>query len=232
MRTRMSKCSRCPCLLVAFWIGFAASVCLAGPAAEPGPVLLRTDSLPLGAPFQPGDGAGVSPTLDLHEHPRAATEPFGTPGTAWLTIGSAVANNFSDATDANLNVAYGWFIAQDVEFDLELGGWILNEGSDTAGGASISMDVRWHLVNKDDWSLFLEAGIGVLGSTSDVPVGGTSFNFLPRLGGGFTRRISDAGTRLQVGVRWHHISNARILGDTQNAERNAPLVFVGIMIPF
>jgi hypothetical protein len=69
-------------------------------------------------------------------------------------------------------------------------------------------------------------------STDDVPNDGTSFNFTPRLGVGFTRQLTDSGIRLEGGLRWAHISNARITGDADNPARDSAMLYVGLIFPF
>ena len=66
----------------------------------------------------------------------------------------------------------------------------------------------------------------------DVPPDGTSINFTPRAGMGVTRALDDSGTRLMVGVRWAHISNARIEGDGENPSRDSVMGYVGVIWPF
>lgn len=102
------------------------------------------------------------------------------------------------------------------------------------------MIFRWHIWHADDyeWSVFGDAGIGILGSFANVPDGGTSFNFLPRLGFGYTRAFNESidgesrGARWMVGVRYHHISNGRIGGDSSNPARDAICIYAAITIPF
>ena len=72
----------------------------------------------------------------------------------------------------------------------------------------------------------------------NVPDGGTGFDFLPRLGGGFTKALTPSedgesrGPRLMIGVRWHHISNGRIASDTRNPSRDSILGYIAITFPF
>jgi hypothetical protein len=71
-----------------------------------------------------------------------------------------------------------------------------------------------------------------------VPDGGTGFDFLPRVGIGFTKAFSDSvdgesrGPRWMVGVRYHHISNGRIASDSRNPARDAVCVYAAITFPF
>jgi hypothetical protein len=179
------------------------------------------------------------PKLTQMEEPEsfagAAPAPvptFGKANTKWWTVGPGVAYNFNKATDVNLRGAYSYFLVDDVEFSVELNGWYFDQPGDNAIGINPAMVVRWHFVDRDPWTLYLDVGIGLLLASDNVPDGGTSFDFTPRAGGGFTRRLDDAGTRLQVGLRWHHISNGRIFGDSSNPGRDALMLYAGIQWPF
>lgn len=164
---------------------------------------------------------------------KAAPRPrFGEPESTWLTIGAGIGHDFDDATDANIHAAYSYFLIEDVELAAELGLWYFGEGAEFAVGVSPNIVFRWHFVNTEDWTVFADAGIGLVFSTDDVPDDGTSFNFAPRAGVGFTRRLNDSGMRFQAGLRWHHMSNARITGNTDNPGRDAPFVYAGIVMPF
>ena len=169
------------------------------------------------------------------EESKPAVKAFGAPGWQAITVGAGVAFGRTDsqsATDINGSVAWNYFLVQDFEFSLEGAGWYFNQPGEDQGGGSASLAFRWHFVNKKSWSIFAEVGIGVLGAGGDVPTGGTEFNFLPRAGVGFTYQLTDSGIRLQGGVRWHHISNARINGDSNNPSRDGVMIFTGIMFPF
>lgn len=176
------------------------------------------------------------PTPDQDDHTALSTAGprlrFGQPGYRSWTIGTGWAPDFEGSLDANLHASLNWFLIQDVEFSLEGAAWHFNQPGDNEGGGSLSIVFRWHFLNKESWSLFADAGIGALLATGDVPDGGTSFDLLPRLGAGATFRLDDQDTRLIVGVRWHHISNARINGDDENPSRDAPMLYAGLVFPF
>jgi lipid A 3-O-deacylase len=182
------------------------------------------------APAQP---AGTDlPPLQLDVPARATPQPdFGAPGTDWLTLGLSVADDFDQSTDYNLHGAWSRFIIQDVEFGVEADVWYFDQDQDPAVGVGAGLLLRWHFVSRPTWSLYTDVGMGLLGSTDDVPDDGLSFNFTPRAGFGATFDIA-WGARLDVGVGWHHISNARIFGDADNPGRDAPIVSIGIRIPF
>lgn len=170
------------------------------------------------------------PTAD----PAPAPQPvrFGEAGSRWWSIGAGVANDFADSTDVNLHGSISWFIAQDVEFAAELGVWYYHQPGDDQAGINPNMVFRWHFVNTGTWTVYTDVGIGLLAATGEVPEGGTSIDFTPRAGLGVTHALGDDGTRLQVGVRWAHVSNARIAGDDDNSGRDSVMLYAGVIFPF
>jgi hypothetical protein len=159
------------------------------------------------------------------------TPRFGEADSLWVSGGLGAADNFRDSVDAYAWTSISWFVAEDVELGLELGLWGHNQpGNDTAS-LSVSNTIRWHFLNTDGWTLYGDIGFGLLGSIRTVPDGGTGVNFLPRVGVGFTRRLTES-SRLQVGLRWHHISNARIGGDLRNPSRDSTMLYMGVIFAF
>jgi len=163
---------------------------------------------------------------------QPAPARFGDQGTDWWDLSAGVAYNFVDSTDWNLRLAWSHFIIENVEFSVELNGWYFNQPGDNAFGINPAFVFRWHFINTGNWSVYADAGIGILLATSAVPEGGTNFDFMPRIGGGFTYKLDDRGDRLQVGLRWHHVSNARIEGDFNNPARDGLMFYTGLMFPF
>jgi hypothetical protein len=104
-----------------------------------------------------------------------------------------------------------------------------DQPGDNAVGLNLSAILRWHFVRQPDWSLYIDGGAGLLGTTNDVPQRGSSFNFTPQVGGGTTIRLNDE-QRLMIGVRWHHISNADIY--TGNPGLDTIFGYVGVNLPF
>lgn len=158
--------------------------------------------------------------------------PFGHQGARRFTLSTGAASDGTGGSDFQpIAVAFSSFVDDDVEVLAELGTWYFDQDGDQAAGLSMTVGARWHALNRPTWSLFVDAGIGVLAATDNVPEDGTSFDFLPRLGGGATFEIGNTGTRAIIGLRWHHISNARIFGDVSNPSRNAPMVYFGVSFP-
>lgn len=210
---------------------------------------LLTIALPLAALAAPALADDASPTLDYtpaHFHydpPEDAAKTdapsvkehaaFGTKGSHWLTVGTGIADNFKSAVDINAHIAWSTFLVKDVEFALEGAGWHFNQPGDNTGGISGAMVFRWHFYNDNNWTVYADVGIGLLAAFDDVPATGTSLDFMPRAGMGVTKRLfEDQDTRLQVGLRWHHISNARINGDDNNPSRDGAMIYAGLIFPF
>lgn len=190
----------------------------------------RLSAAPARVEFRPEAGASDAPTGSWWRDPGEFTRA----GSTWLTVGGGVAPDFSDNTDFNAHLAWSKFLVDDVEFMLELGGWYHNQPHDDAFGLNPNLVFRWHFLKSEDlaWTVYADAGIGLLFTTDDVPQGGTHVNLMPRAGAGVTRRITDDGARLILGVRWHHISNARVNGQDENPSRDAPMFYAGVSFPF
>lgn len=184
--------------------------------------------------YTPAEFRAARPQADGDDPAHPAPRPaFGAKGSQWITLGTGWADNFTDSVDANGHLAWSTFLVDDVEFALEFAGWHFNQPGDNTGGVSASMVFRWHFINTGNWTIFGDLGIGLLGAFDEVPDGGTSFNFLPRAGAGVTKRLfEDADTRLQLGLRWHHISNARITGDEDNPSRDGAMLYAALIFPF
>jgi hypothetical protein len=159
---------------------------------------------------------------------------FGRTGSQWLTFGAGYAYDFDKESDYNVHAAWSRFLADELEFAVEVGGWYFDQRGDNTGGVNANMVFRWHALHDEnyDWTVYGDVGIGLLAAFDLVPDGGTGFNFTPRAGAGFTRRLGDGQTRLQVGVRYHHVSNGRIEGDERNPGRDAVMLYAGIIVPW
>lgn len=224
-----------------------AMVSSAGGAQAQGSGALTLDldaamqAVALGQPADtpPDATPGADASVSMDETIAASRPGFGHAGARLWTFGGGYMNDFDDNHAGEFYLGYSHFIADELEFNLELGAWYFNQEGDDAAAISPIMNFRWHFLHDDapagqayDWSIFGEAGFGLLFATDNVPDGGTGFDFLPRLGAGFTKQLDDAGARLMVGVRWQHISNGRIEGDARNPGRDSVMVFVGLMFPF
>lgn len=157
---------------------------------------------------------------------------YGTSGTEHLTVLSIFAPNLRGEFDAGLSLQYTTFLIDGFEVGAEGTFWGFFQDDDTVG-VSAGLVMRYHFYRSERWSIFADAGMGAAVSGDDVPDGGTSFNLMPRLGAGVTwRMFEDSPTRLVTGLRWHHLSNARVKGEEDNPARDAPGLYVGVTFEF
>lgn len=203
-----------------------AIVALGGPG-----VASADDGLALNAPTGGFTYASASQPEPQAEKPAEPAKRFGDAGSKWWTLGAGAAYDFSDYEIGDLNFSWSYFLAKDVEFNVEGAILYFNQPGNNAVGFSPSMIFRWHFINKGDWTVFADLGIGVMVASDEVPSGGTQFDFTPRAGAGVTYALTE-DLRLQVGLRWFHVSNARINGDDNNPAIDAPMLYAGLIWPF
>lgn len=207
---------------------------LALPAAAFGsdnaPLLASSASLIL-QQEQPGTTPGAAPIA------TAASDAFGETGFWYWGLSTGVA--FTDeATEYNGHLTFGTFLTEGFEFNFGVGGWHHDQDDEDGGDADDAQSInptigfRYHFMPRDPINVYIEAGIGLLFSSDDVPADGTSFNFTPRAGVGALWRLDpETGLRLDTGVRWHHISNATTSGSDDNPARDSIKVYVGLIFP-
>lgn len=173
---------------------------------------------------QPGD---TEPALADSDIPTEA-EPFGRARQQHLTI-TGFSTTFSvEATDVALGLEWSRFLADDFQWIVE--GRVLhsNQPGDNVLAGNFRMLFRYHAINRDTWTAFADIGVGLLIATDDVPADGTDFNFTPTVGVGATWQLPGSAARLVGGIRWHHISNARIDDNLLNPSRDDIAVFLGV----
>ena len=167
---------------------------------------------------------------------------FGAAGTTWWGLQGGV-GLAPDAVDSQLRVSVHRFLADDFEVRGSVAGWFHAQDGDDAGSGEVAVGWRWHFVNRGGdgggvggggvpWSAYADLGIGLLGSSGEVPDGGTAFNFTPRVGVGVTVRPWAHAARIDAGVAWHHVSNAAIAGSDENPARDGLRVYAGVLFPF
>ena len=160
---------------------------------------------------------------------RGGSKPFGAKDSwRWQVLGSWM-NDFDAANQLEAEWSASWFFMQNVSMDFGLSGdAILQPGTD-AGGGGASLMFRWHFLARETWSLFADAGCGMLFTNEPVPSDGGRVNFTPRVGVGGTIDIG-GDARFMGGVRWFHISNANT--GENNPGRDSIQLFGGVSFPF
>lgn len=165
---------------------------------------LRLDVLP-GTPFPKGTWSfelEASYTVPI----RFSTDEFTT---ATAGVGYYLFDNFSVSA-----FAHGLLVNQ--ELDHNTGG----------GGASILL--RWHLINIDRFSFYLDGGGGLAWTNDPVPTGGTTYNYTARAGGGVAYRLKE-DLHLLGGARYFHLSNANQHGRENNPSFDGVEYYIGLM---
>ena len=205
------------------------------PAATAGFLALLTAST---APAESGSASLYQPDDATADAVIAEALPaFGDPGEWWWQYGGGGGSSVNNGDYSVM--AFGgasYFLARDFELSLDLTVWYLgedHEDGDDAVALNVNPKFRWHFINEADFSLFAEAGVGLLVASEEAPEGGSEFNFTPQAGAGATFALSDdTAERLIVGVNWRHISNANSFGSDRNPGRDDVVVYVGVMVPF
>lgn len=154
------------------------------------------------------------------EFGRAGLERWYIQGSAATTLDDDKARRFG-----LLGAGISHFFANGHSVNVELNGLAFDQTGEDAVGLNLAVLLRWHFYRQQDWSLYVDGGAGILGTTREVPSAGSHFNFTPQVGGGATVRIK-GNRRLMVGLRWHHISNADIYDN--NPGRDSLMGYVGL----
>ncbi|MEA5472134.1 acyloxyacyl hydrolase [Spirulina sp. 06S082] len=226
-----------------FWVSnpsFARGVMVSQPVAEnPENLLAQFEEMPAIEEDEfPESQAIEIPKLETKTLAIEAEEllenqdlPFGTVGQNRWYIQGAGATNLDSDDDGEFGLVgagLSYFFAEGHSVNLELNNLAVIQKGKDALGMNLAVILRWHFYRDPDWSLYLDGGAGILGTTENVPSGGSSFNFTPQAGLGATIRMN-GDQRLLLGLRWHHISNANLF--TSNPGRDSVMGYIGITWP-
>lgn len=135
--------------------------------------------------------------------------PYATQGSVawWFEAGGGA--NFDHGWMALGGVGVEWYPVDGFAVGIRGDGIGVGlEGTPATAGGGASLLLRWHVLLREEWSIYVEGGCGLAYFSSPVPRGAARLNFTPEAGVGLTIALSDH-TRLLGGVRWYHISNAQ-----------------------
>ncbi len=155
----------------------------------------------------------------------------------WMVQGGVgVDVRTSDNLFGQVGGGVSYFMIDNLSLDIELNGMYFSQIDDDAVGVNLVFLFRWHFLAEEKWSLYFDIGAGLLGTTAhvpgvepDEPSGGSSFNFTPQSGFGFTVEVAE-NTRFFAGARVYHISNAQIYPN--NPGRDSLFFYAGVSFPF
>ncbi len=91
--------------------------------------------------------------------------------------------------------------------------------------------LRDHLLSFDRFTLFSDVTFGPVQDSVRIPADGTYFNFATRTGLGLTYQLREH-LYLMGGVRYFHLSNAKIEGAGRNPSINGMEGFFGFLWAF
>ena len=196
--------------------------------------LLASAALAQEAPPQPPtDPDFPAARVELGKGADEVPGNFLDAGTEWITFGLGGGAGNNDVNNGHVFASWSTFLDDGVEFIVEGAGHYFEQPDKDAAGGTLSALFRWHWWYSEHgeqeeprWTSYLDIGIGLMGTTDDVPEEGTSFNFSPRVGAGVTRLINE-DWRLNAGVRWLHVSNGRIWGEDDNPAVDGAVLYLG-----
>lgn len=183
-----------------------------------------TQSTAAQSPATPSPAAQGS-SLESAPQPLTIKQAFGEQNSLRFNVEGDWLSDWDNANMVQARAGLAWFFLKNVELDVFLTlDYVSQPGPDAFGGG-LDLQIRWHFLAFEDWSLFGEIGGGILGTTHSVPAGGSQFNFTPNIGVGATFALTDS-TRLYTGIRWFHISNAGLY--EHNPGRDTCSLWVGL----
>ena len=124
-------------------------------------------------------------------------------------------------------VGMHYFVFDNLSLGAEFAGYFVAQDREDTFGFGLSGVMRHHLKDWQSGTFFGDVSFGPFYAVDEVPVGGTHFNFITRVGLGVTQRLKD-DTRLLAGVRWFHLSNAQIKGKDRNPSIDGVEIYLGL----
>jgi len=142
-------------------------------------------------------------------------------GTLTLQTGIAYAKGLEARREniASGNVGFGYFVFDNLSLNLEFSGYRAIQDGEDAWAGGISAALHHHLIRFDRYTIFGDVDFGPIIATEQIPADGTQFNFITRVGAGFSAQLTD-DMHLLLGARYFHLSNARIDGADRNPSIN------------
>jgi hypothetical protein len=132
------------------------------------------------------------------------------------------------------NIGVGYYFADHWGLYADLTGYAFEQRGlfdIDAEGPGLSLLLRYHFLNRNRFSLFIDGGGGLAFLDEEFPAQGTHSNFTARVGLGATLQLTD-DLHLLTGARYFHLSNAARNGMDENPSLDAVEVYLGVLIEF
>jgi hypothetical protein len=154
-------------------------------------------------------------------------------GTLSLTSYGAYTRNLTGekAVMASGTVGVGYYVFDNVSLNAEFGAFHNGQDGPDATISSLNLLLRQHLFHQGRFSLFIDAGGAVSIADTRTPPTGTYYNYMEETGIGSTFQLKD-NLHLIGGVRYFHLSNARLEGPIHNPSINGMQGYLGLMLRF
>lgn len=177
-----------------------------------------------------GSDPGAAPSGPPASTPPRQLTEFGSQGSWQFNAVVGGLSNLGSSNGGQFRIEFEHFLVDrfSLVMDLELSG-VSQRDAPSAAVVGAGLLLRWHFLAGGDWTVYADAGCGLAYASTDLPPGTNRIKFSPQLGVGFTLALDEA-IRLIGGVRWYHLSNAR-LGDT-NDGFDAGMVYLGLSVGF
>jgi hypothetical protein len=154
---------------------------------------------------------------------------FGAAGSwRWQILGGGGIGTDS-ISNGQVGAGVSWFVVDDLSIDVQVNADYFNQSGPSAWGGDVELLFRWHFLARDTWSIYVDGGCGLMWTSHDVPPDSASFNFTPQAGAGMTWEIA-TDTRLMLGARWFHVSNANTA--SPNPSYNGVFAYAGVSFGF
>lgn len=99
-----------------------------------------------------------------------------------------------------------YYVIKNLAFTFGVSGYLVDQPNNDGIQSSLDIGGRLHLLREGGFTLYVDGGGIRAWSDTAVPQGGTTYNYIARVGGGFTLRLFD-NVHLMGGARYFHQSN-------------------------
>lgn len=130
-----------------------------------------------------------------------------------------------------VSAGVSYYFTDNMSIGMEASGYVVGQPGDDAAAGGLGLVFRHHVLRFDESTLFVDVVGSLFEATTDVPRGGTRFNFVTGVGLGYAHPIRE-NTYLLIGARYIHLSNAGIEGAGHNPALNGAAGYVGVMFTF
>ena len=124
-----------------------------------------------------------------------------------------------------------YYVIKNLAFTFGVSGYLVDQPDNDAIQSSLDIGGRLHLLRMDRFTVYFDGGGIRTWSDTAVPEGGTTYNYIGRVGGGVTYHLFD-NVHLMAGARYFHQSNGDIHHRVNNPSYDGIESYVGLMFTF